>query len=76
VLNDGKIEIVTTHDADLPPVHGRTALLTCDLWEHAYYLDHENRRPEFVEAFLNHLVNWDFVNANLAAAGAQLAKAA
>ncbi len=74
VLNDDKIEIVSTHDANLPPVHGRTALLTCDLWEHAYYLDHENRRPEFVEAFLNHLVNWDFANANLAAARARSAK--
>lgn len=76
VLDDGKVEIVATHDADLPPVHGRVALLTCDLWEHAYYLDHENRRAEFVAAFLDHLVNWDFANANLVVAEAQIAEAA
>jgi superoxide dismutase, Fe-Mn family len=72
VVTDGVIGIVTTHDADLPPVHGRTALLCCDLWEHAYYLDHQNRRPEFVKAFLGHLVNWDFANANLSAAAANM----
>jgi Fe-Mn family superoxide dismutase len=66
-LSDGVIEIMTTHDADLPPVHGRTVLLCCDLWEHAYYLDYHNRRPEFVQTFLDHLLNWDFANANLEA---------
>jgi superoxide dismutase, Fe-Mn family len=62
------VGIVTTHDADLPPVHGRTPLLCCDLWEHAYYLDYHNRRADFVQAFLDHLVNWDFANANMDAA--------
>lgn len=72
VVTDGVVAIVTTHDADLPPVHGRTPLLCCDLWEHAYYLDYQNRRAEFVTAFLDHLVNWDFANANLAAAASQM----
>ena len=67
VLENGKLEIMTTHDADLPLVHGHTALLTCDLWEHAYYVDYQNRRPDYVQAFLDHLVNWDFANANLMA---------
>lgn len=76
VLTDGVLEIVTTHDADLPLVHGGTALLCCDLWEHAYYLDYQNRRPEFVRVFLDHLLNWDFANANFAAVETQLAEAA
>jgi superoxide dismutase, Fe-Mn family len=68
VVTDGVVGIVATHDADLPPVHGRTPLICCDLWEHAYYLDYQNRRADFVTAFLDHLANWDFANANLAAA--------
>lgn len=70
VVTDGVVGIVTTHDADLPPVHGRTPLLCCDLWEHAYYLDYHNRRADFVQVFLEHLVNWDFANANMGAAAA------
>lgn len=76
VLDGDALEIVTTHDADLPPVHGLTALVACDLWEHAYYLDYQNRRPAFVQSFLDHLINWDFANANLVAANTALAKAA
>jgi superoxide dismutase, Fe-Mn family len=72
VATDGEVGIITTHDADLPPVHGRTALLCCDLWEHAYYLDYQNRRADFVTAFLDHLANWDFANANLAAAASEM----
>ena len=72
VLTDGVVAIVTTHDADLPPLHGQVALLCCDLWEHAYYLDYQNRRAEFVTAFLDQLANWDFANANLAAATSAL----
>lgn len=68
VLDNGKLKIVKTGNADLPMAHGLTALLTVDVWEHAYYLDYQNRRPDFVQAFLDHLVNWDFVNQNLAAA--------
>jgi superoxide dismutase, Fe-Mn family len=76
VLNGDKVEIMTTHDADLPLVHGQTALMTCDLWEHAYYLDYQNKRPDFIHAFLDHLVDWDFANANLATAKSEMAEAA
>lgn len=62
---DGKVEITKTANADLPMKHGQTALLTCDVWEHAYYIDFRNARPKYVETFLAHLVNWDFVNENL-----------
>ncbi|MFO1239749.1 MAG: superoxide dismutase [Sphingomonadaceae bacterium] len=72
VATEGVIGIVATHDADLPLVHGRTALLCCDVWEHAYYLDYKNVRADFVSAFLDHLADWDFANANLAAAASQM----
>ena len=69
VLDNGKLRVVSTANADLPMAHGQTALLTCDVWEHAYYLDYQNRRPDYVEAFLDHLVNWDYAAAQLSAAG-------
>ena len=59
------LKIIKTPNADLPMVHNQTALLTCDVWEHAYYLDYQNRRADFVQTFLDHLLNWDFVNQNL-----------
>ncbi|WP_414437834.1 superoxide dismutase [Candidatus Bealeia paramacronuclearis] len=62
---DGKLKVVKTGNADLPLVHGERAILTCDVWEHAYYIDFRNRRPDYVDVFLNHLVNWDFAEANL-----------
>jgi superoxide dismutase, Fe-Mn family len=65
---DKKLKVVKTANADTPMARGVTCLLTCDVWEHAYYLDFQNRRPDFVQAFLDHLVNWDFVAANLAKA--------
>lgn len=64
---DGALKIMSTGNADLPLIHGLNALLTCDIWEHAYYLDYQNRRKDYVEVFLDHLVNWDFANRNLAA---------
>jgi superoxide dismutase, Fe-Mn family len=63
---DGKLSITKTGNADLPMKHGQKALLTIDVWEHAYYIDFRNLRPKYIETFLNHLVNWDFVAANLA----------
>lgn len=52
------LKIIKTANADTPFAHGLTPLLTCDVWEHAYYLDYQNRRGDFVEAFLNHLANF------------------
>ncbi|NLO28393.1 MAG: superoxide dismutase [Actinobacteria bacterium] len=69
LVKDGDaLKVTKTGNADLPLKHGQTALLTVDVWEHAYYIDYRNLRPKYVEAFLNNLVDWDFVAANLAAA--------
>lgn len=66
VLKGGKLEIMKTPNADTPLAHGVKAILTMDVWEHAYYLDYQNKRADYIDTFLNHLVNWDFANANLA----------
>ena len=65
VQEGGKLKIVKTSNADTPIAHGQTALLTCDVWEHAYYLDYQNRRKDFVQAFLDHLANWEFAASQL-----------
>jgi len=64
----GKLAVKNTGNADLPLSDGETALLTLDVWEHAYYLDHRNQRPKFIRTFLDQLVNWDFVEQRLAEA--------
>jgi len=63
--SDGSIEIVNTSNAGTPMTEGQTAILTVDLWEHAYYIDFRNARPKYLEAFWQ-LVNWEFASANLA----------
>jgi len=68
VLSDGKGKILDTPNAETPLTTSQVPLLTADVWEHAYYLDHRNNRAAFLEAFLDKLVNWDFVAKNLAAA--------
>jgi Fe-Mn family superoxide dismutase len=65
VVDKGKLKITHTQNGVDPLALGQTALLTCDVWEHAYYLDFQNRRPDFAQAFLDHLINWDFVAQNL-----------
>ena len=62
------VEIVATGNADTPLVHGQTALLTLDVWEHAYYLDYQNKRDAYVDTFLDKLINWEFAARNYDAA--------
>ena len=66
LVQDGDdLKVTKTANADTPMVHGQTALLTCDVWEHAYYLDYQNRRKDFVQAFLEHLADWKFAVSQL-----------
>ena len=67
VADDNGLDIMQTANADLPLLQGRRALLVVDVWEHAYYLDYQNARAAYVEAFLDHLVNWEFAAQNFAA---------
>ncbi len=66
LVDDGGLKIQKTANADLPLKHGVKALLTIDVWEHAYYVDFRNARPDYISNFLANLVNWDFVAQNLA----------
>jgi Fe-Mn family superoxide dismutase len=74
VLDGGTLRVTQTANADTPLAHGQIPLLAIDVWEHAYYLDYQNRRADYATAVIEHLINWDFVNRNLsrrnAAAGA------
>jgi Fe-Mn family superoxide dismutase len=65
ILNNGKLEVTSLHDADTPVAHGMTPLLTIDVWEHAYYIDYRNERPRFLKSVLENIINWDFVGQNL-----------
>jgi Fe-Mn family superoxide dismutase len=68
VLDQGKAKLITTPNAETPLTSSEKPLLTVDVWEHAYYLDHRNKRDTFLEVFCDKLINWDFVAANLQAA--------
>ena len=61
VIDGGALKVMKTSNADTPMVHNAKALLTIDVWEHAYYLDYQNRRPDYIAAFFENLVNWEFV---------------
>ncbi len=60
-VKDGKITITKTANGESPLVHGAAPILGCDVWEHSYYIDYRNRRPDYLKAFVDHLINWDHV---------------
>jgi len=64
-LKDGKLEIMKTPNGENPLVHGASPLLGCDVWEHSYYIDYRNARPKYLEAFIDNMVNWEYVEAML-----------
>lgn len=65
VLEEGKIKIISTSNAETPIVHGIKPLLVIDVWEHAYYIDYRNRRADYLDMVINELINWDFFEENL-----------
>ena len=73
VSNNGKLEIMKTANADNPLTHGKTALMVSDVWEHAYYIDYRNARQKYLETFVAHLVNWDYVAQQYAKIGMRAA---
>lgn len=66
---NGKLEITKTANGENPLTQGKTALLGVDVWEHSYYIDYRNARPKYLEAFVDHLINWDYVEHLLSEAG-------
>jgi len=68
-VKDGKIVVTKTPNGENPLVHGAVPILGCDVWEHSYYIDYRNRRPDYLKAFIEHMVNWEQVEQMLTAAG-------
>ena len=68
VLDNGTLKVTKTSNAENPLVQGQVPLLTLDVWEHAYYLDYQNKRPDFIQNYLDRLINWEFATQNMAAA--------
>ncbi len=60
-VKDGKLEVMKTANGENPLVHGATPILGCDVWEHSYYIDYRNRRPDYLAAWVDHLINWEYV---------------
>jgi Fe-Mn family superoxide dismutase len=71
---NGELSILKTSNADTPLAHGKVAVLTIDVWEHAYYIDFRNARPKYISTFLESLVNWDYANAKYAGQAAGVEK--
>ncbi|MFH1458725.1 MAG: superoxide dismutase [Candidatus Omnitrophota bacterium] len=65
VLKEGKLAVMKTSNADTPIAHGLKPLLSADVWEHAYYLDYQNKRGDYLDAYIKNLINWDFINSLL-----------
>jgi Fe-Mn family superoxide dismutase len=65
VYHDGKLQIVKTANAETPITKGMEPILACDVWEHAYYIDYRNKRPDYVSIFIEHMINWDFAGVHL-----------
>jgi superoxide dismutase, Fe-Mn family len=72
-LEDGKLVVTSYHDADCPVAHGHSPLLILDVWEHAYYIDYRNARPDYAETILRKAINWEFAAQNLDGRGAERA---
>ncbi len=75
VFDGGKLSIAKTGNAENPPALGKTSLITCDVWEHAYYIDYRNGREKFLNAFVDHLINWEYVAENFEKASSHRAAA-